>query len=879
MTALDPVDGHSPPAATSELDTSAVSAWLDRVYAQAPGLVAISHQDRGGRFRGSSGVHSGPDTLLAQVRNLDAAGARGIYLRTTTLASRPQSGARGSAADSHALPGLWADVDFGTDGHKPGPGLPLPPDTATAWSIVTSSGLPEPSLWVHSGGGLYPWWLLEQPLLIDDANRQSVTDLSAQWQQALGRSAELLGYSYGTGVGDLSRVLRLPGTLNRKTDTPRPCQVVEDTGQAYTFPELLQAVMDLPAAERTPQTAPPRQQARRDVVPLTQGASAFDQLDAAATFDDILTGAGWTPCQQRTHPPAVDQCWTRPGDPDNPCSAHTLTARPEVLVVHSELAGLPTGGGQKLTRGRLFAHLHHHGDERTAALDIFAAIGGRPATPAAQALPLPRETRPVTTTSPPPITRADLVDLEPPPPEDEPAPPLEIEVDLSTLLDVVTASDVTLRRVRYLWDRRIPLGAMTLMPGEEGIGKTTVGVRLIAELTCGTLPGEHHGTPRDVIVLATEDGLEDVFVPRLQEAGADLSRVHIIRASIGLDGDKRQVIVPRDLAYIRLLVRKHDAAMVYIDSLVTTLPDELKSISYKDTAKVLKALGGWAEAERVSVVAPWHLNKTSGSDTALRIMDSRAFRTAVRSMLLIVPDPDAPEGVTQGIVALDKANAGTLNVPALRYRIRSATYTVPEVDEQTGEVTDVTASCGVADWIGEVDGDGRQIAREALTPAIERDGSPKTWLREHLLSEGEASRVDVIAAAREAGFSLDQIKRAARSLGVHSRDVTGRDEKTGRPWRAAVWSLPQSGHTHPTAPTAPTGETTTAPTTPIGAGQTKSVQSVQSVGCRETAPTGAESAPTGETTVKCPCGRHLAPGRALDGHTLCKYCIEDKESA
>lgn len=387
------------------LDLDEAAAFLQRVYGNAPGLLAISHQNAAKRFQGDSGHHNNHRSLLAQVKHLDAAGARGIYLRTTTLATPPAPGSRGTAHDSYALPGLWADVDFGTDGHKPGPNaLPLPPDADSARRIVTESGLPAPSLWVHSGGGLYPWWLLDEPLIIDDSNRAMSTDVSTAWQQALRRPAAHLGWEYGAGVGDLSRVLRLPGTLNRKTDTPRPCKVIQDTGQAYTFSELAYALTTLPVPEPTP-AAPPRPQPRRDVVPLTPGTSAFDQLDAATTFDDILTGAGWT-LHRGNHPGAVDQCWTRPGDPDNPCSAHTLTARPEVLVVHSELAGLPTGGGQKLTRGRVFSHLHHGGNESAAAADILAAIGGRPCTPAAAALPLPRSTPPVS--APTPTTHADL---------------------------------------------------------------------------------------------------------------------------------------------------------------------------------------------------------------------------------------------------------------------------------------------------------------------------------------------------------------------------------------------------------------------------------------------------------------------------------------
>lgn len=407
-------------------------------------------------------------------------------------------------------------------------------------------------------------------------------------------------------------------------------------------------------------------------------------------------------------------------------------------------------------------------------------------------------------------------------------------------------------------------------------------------MTRGRLPGEFWGTPRDALIIAAEDGIADVMTPRLREAGADLDRVHFVRARIGLDGRPGEVIVPRDLASIGLAVRRWDVGLVWIDSLATTLPDELKSISYKDTAKVLRALGQWAEAERVAVVAPWHLNKAAGSDTAVRIMDSRAFRTAVRSMLLVVADPDAPEGVTRGIVALDKANAGTLHVPGLRYELRTAPYVVDEVDEDTGEVVEREASCAVADWIGEVEGDGRAVAREALAPKIEREGSPREWLREYLAGEGEAARSAVMAAAADDGYSPDQIKRAARGIGVHSHDETGRDEATGRPWRRAIWSLPpsrvaQSGDTRTTAPTAPTGEGYQRPTTPIYAGQAQSVQLVQSVDGApdwgQAAPLGDEAAPLGSGSPSCAsCGDLLSADRAAYGATVCASCYRAEAS-
>lgn len=370
-----------------------VEQWLHRVYRDAPGLLSVVYLDATGKkFHGGGGTVPDIASALERVARLDAAGAQGIYLRTTTLNRPLEAHERGGAADSLTLPGLWADVDYGTVGHKPGRGpLPLPPDEHEARRIVTESGLPAPSLWVHSGGGWYPWWLLNEPLQLTDELRPMAADISARWQKALGRSAERLGYDYGTGVGDLARVLRIPGTVNRKAGQERKCRVVEDHGTVFTLRELMVALDAVAPPPKTPSPAPAAARPYTgDPLGLRSGISAFDALDEHVTFDDILAGAGFR-LHAGSHSPDIDQCWTRPGDPDSPCNAHTLKANPHVLVVHSELAGLPTGGGQKLTRGRVFAQLHHGGDERAASLDLFAAMGNRSSTAAASALPLPRQ--------------------------------------------------------------------------------------------------------------------------------------------------------------------------------------------------------------------------------------------------------------------------------------------------------------------------------------------------------------------------------------------------------------------------------------------------------------------------------------------------------
>jgi hypothetical protein len=237
----------------SAADLSAVQAWVELVYLNVPGVLVVNHQDAEGRFRGTGGGCVDATAVADRVSALDAAGAQSIYLRVCTLKETPAGGRRGTASDSLALPGLWADVDFGMIGHKHDPevhrcGLDLPPDASEARRIVEESGLPEPTLWVHSGGGLYPWWLFDRNMTISDYNRQRLTDLSTNWQKALGRSAGRLGYCYGTGVGALSQVLRLPGTVNRKGGKARPCYVIEENGPKYLLEELLDALSAYPCS-------------------------------------------------------------------------------------------------------------------------------------------------------------------------------------------------------------------------------------------------------------------------------------------------------------------------------------------------------------------------------------------------------------------------------------------------------------------------------------------------------------------------------------------------------------------------------------------------------------------------------------------------------
>jgi hypothetical protein len=92
----------------------------------------------------------------------------------------------------------------------------------------------------------------------------------------------------------------------------------------------------------------------------------------------------------------------------------------------------------------------------------------------------------------------------------------------------LAVSGVRSKSMRWAWMGRLALGYLTVQTGEEGLGKSVFAAWLIARFTHGDLEGCGQGKPVNVLVVADEDGIADMWVPRLDLAGADLDRVSFL---------------------------------------------------------------------------------------------------------------------------------------------------------------------------------------------------------------------------------------------------------------------------------------------------------------------------------------------------------------
>src|SRR5262245_4234546 len=94
-----------------------------------------------------------------------------------------------------------------------------------------------------------------------------------------------------------------------------------------------------------------------------------------------------------------------------------------------------------------------------------------------------------------------------------------------------SAASIKPKAVRWAWHGRVPLGMLTLVVGNPGQGKSTFLIKLAACLSRGQLDGDLAGEPVHVGIATTEDAIEQVVVPRLIAADADLARVHVIEVA------------------------------------------------------------------------------------------------------------------------------------------------------------------------------------------------------------------------------------------------------------------------------------------------------------------------------------------------------------
>jgi len=432
-------------------------------------------------------------------------------------------------------------------------------------------------------------------------------------------------YEYNPlGLGDLARVQRV---------TPDEQSLLLDTARALS-------------TYADPPKDPPRGPANGSA----HGITPLDDFDRRGTWEEVLAPHHW----QVRSGTWEDGYLTRPGkDVRAGHSATVGKCQPgkwgePMLFVFSTDAGMAPG---RYGRGRAFAELNHGGDQSAAAAHLRAKGYGDPTGAGTNG-----HARNLDSNHPAAGPGTDIVVLE-------------------------TLDQVGARPPRWLVPGRIPR-KVTLIASDGGMGKSTLVRHLVARVTTGRPafdgPGPVALPPGHVLLLAAEDGYEDVVVPSLVAEGADLARVARIKYVETTVGGRQDRVhfEPRHLAALkaelaRLKAEGKEVRLIVIDPIASyvgrTQADENKG---SELRRVLDPLAELAEEFDVAVLIVAHVNKAAGAKAKYRVAGSAAYVSVARVAYVAGDDPDDE---SRKLLMPFKWNYLGVETDALAYRLRPLT--------------------------------------------------------------------------------------------------------------------------------------------------------------------------------------------------------------
>jgi len=329
------------------------------------------------------------------------------------------------------------------------------------------------------------------------------------------------------------------------------------------------------------------------------------------------------------------------------------------------------------------------------------------------------------------------------------------EVALSIL------GDIEPQAIEWLWPYRIPLGKLSLLAGDAGLGKSLLSLDIISRVTAGLdwPDGAGPAAIGNVLVLSAEDDPADTIRPRPDAAGGNARRVVVVEAIRDGDGE-RSFCLERDVRRLEdVITRVGGVFLVVADPLSGYLGTRLDSHQDAHVRSVLAPLAAIAERHGVAFLGISHLNKTKDASPLHRVIGSIAFTAAARAVWAVVKDKGNPR---RRLLLPLKANLSPPDLGGLGFAIESDASGRPVLAWEHEPVN--------------VSLDEAFAPPERPSPAV---AEAMDWLA-NFLKPGPRSPEDIRKAAREAGVSWASVRRA-KPLVARSR----KDSFTGS-W---LWEL------------------------------------------------------------------------------------------
>jgi len=306
--------------------------------------------------------------------------------------------------------------------------------------------------------------------------------------------------------------------------------------------------------------------------------------------------------------------------------------------------------------------------------------------------------------------------------------------------ETINMADVPTKSVEYLWKPFLPIGTVSFLSGEGGLGKSFFTLAVAAAVTRGALlPGELKAPPpADVIIQNAENPLPTVVKPRLEMLGADCTKIHVIS-----ENDKRLTLTDERL---EAAIQHHHAAFVILDPIQAFLGN-LSMNRAESVRPALTHLERVAERNHCAILIVGHLSKARAS-AQHRALGSVDIINAIPSALFL----GKVEGYDKDIrvVAHGKSNFSEL-----------AQSQMFRLSKEKG-----------FEWLGGCNATADEVTAHIRSSRSTRTEEAVDFIQD-LVVENAMLATEIEELAAEIGISERTLKRAKKLAGVKSERVNG----------------------------------------------------------------------------------------------------------
>ena len=324
--------------------------------------------------------------------------------------------------------------------------------------------------------------------------------------------------------------------------------------------------------------------------------------------------------------------------------------------------------------------------------------------------------------------------------------------------------------ITWLWQHWLPFGKLVALVGDPAVGKSTLATTITATASAGgRWPTGERCEPMNVLYLSAEDGLGDTVRPRLEAAGPDLARVHVItHVRDETEGSERPLSIPEDVDRLEHVARNLGARLIVVDVLNSFLSGRTDSHKDASLRGALAPLAAMADRLDAVVLYLLHLNKSGGTSAMYRAAGSVAYVAAARVAIIAGLHPDPEQADTgQRVIAQVKNNLAPL-AGSIGYHLVSAP---PPLDCAAVEWSTGSMSLSADDLLRSITSEEADDRKE-IDAAIESLFEGTTFVRAD----------DALKQLSNTGFERNAVLRARKRLGIVTEKVS-MDPKDGWVWR------------------------------------------------------------------------------------------------